>query len=81
MSRWGLRALPSYPWRSDTTHAAIVGVAEPMTREEAEGIRRAMPNGEHFEVVEVHHRPGNAEGCDICSQTNPPYPFLCEETS
>ena len=51
MSRWGLRALPSYPWGPMGPHSAVVGIVP--TREEAEEIRRAMPNGAHFEVVEV----------------------------
>lgn len=50
MSGWGLRAKSSYPWHSD---GAVLGVDPPMTREEAEEVRRAMPNGEHFELVEV----------------------------
>ena len=50
VSRWGLRALPSYPWRVEGPRMAATTFT---TRKEAEEIRRATPNGAHLEVVEA----------------------------
>ena len=45
--RYGLRTLPTYPYPS---HRQTFAVG---TKAEAEELRRALPNGEHCEVVRL----------------------------
>ncbi len=50
MTRYALRVLPTYPW--DPAHIGWTSTPYD-TREDAEEIRRAMPNGSHYEVIEI----------------------------
>jgi hypothetical protein len=52
--RYGLRTLPTYPYPS---HHQTFAVG---TKAEAEELRRALPNGEHCEVVRLDPESGIA---------------------
>lgn len=47
---YALRVLKSYPWDA-SCHGNVSGEFD--TRDDADEVRRAMPNGQHFEVVEI----------------------------
>ena len=50
--RYGLRTLPTYPYPSRHQTFAVG------TKAEAEELRRALPNGEHCEVVRLDPESG-----------------------
>ena len=60
--RYGLRTLPTYPYPS---HRQTFAVG---TKAEAEELRRALPNGEHCEVVRLDPESGpvsDERGADV----------------
>ena len=60
--RYGLRTLPTYPYPS---HHQTFAVG---TKAEAEELRRALPNGEHCEVVRLDPESGpvsDEQGADV----------------
>lgn len=60
--RYGLRTLPTYPYPS---HHQTFAVG---TKAEAEELRRALPNGEHCEVVRLDPESGpvsDEQGADL----------------
>ena len=60
--RYGLRTLPMYPYPS---HRQTFAVG---TKAEAEELRRALPNGEHCEVVRLDPESGpvsDERGADV----------------
>lgn len=60
--RYGLRTLPTYPHPS---HHQTFAVG---TKAEAEELRRALPNGEHCEVVRLDPESGpvsDERGADV----------------
>lgn len=51
MTRFALRVLPTYPYGDYAGDIVTLGPAA--SRVYAEDVRRDMPNGHHFEVVEL----------------------------
>lgn len=53
MSRYALRFLPSWPWTVGKPGELVGDGWMDTDRESLEEIRRASPNAEHYEVVEL----------------------------
>jgi hypothetical protein len=49
---YGLRVLESYPWPTGTP-GTVRPIPDAASREDAETVRRALPNANHWEVVEL----------------------------